>query len=133
MLSILSHLKSIFSTIYGYVLSLLTLFWNFIHPEIYAFSIVGLAVLMDLIWGIIVAHKQGKFILSEAARETFKKVSIYGCALFMIFSIERGLHDDWFIATKIACSIAAGCELWSISALMLIVKPDMPFLRLFRL
>lgn len=133
MQSILQHIKSLLSTGYGYFLSLLTMFWNFIHPEIYSFSIVGFAIVMDLLWGMIAAKKQKKFILSEAIRETFKKVSIYGSALLIIYCIERGVHDEWFIGTKVACAIAAGCELWSISALMLIVKPDMPFIRLFRL
>jgi len=133
LLDILQHIKYLLSTGYGYFLSILTLFWNFIHPEIYSFSIVGFAILMDLVWGMIVAKKKKKFILSEAIRETFKKVSIYGSALFIIYMIEITIHEEWLIGTKLACAIAAGCELWSISASMLIVKPDMPFIRLFRL
>jgi hypothetical protein len=107
--------------------------WNFINPEIYSFSVVGITILADLIWGIIVAKKQNRFILSEAIRNTFLKVNIYGCALLLIYAVERGLHDDWFIGTKVACAIAAACEFWSTSASMLIVSPNMPFLRLLRM
>ena len=133
LLSICEHIRQIFSTAYGWILSLFVLLWNFINPEIYSFGVVGLAVLIDLFWGIVVSLKKGEFVLSEAGRETFKKVSIYGCSLFVIFIIERTLHDEYFIGTKIACALAAGCELWSISANMLIVKPNMPFLRIFRM
>jgi hypothetical protein len=47
--------------------------------------------------------------------------------------IEKLIHDEWFIGFRIFCGIAAACELISTSALMLIVKPNMPFIRLFRL
>lgn len=133
MLSILSHVRCLCTTFYGWLIWLVTLLWNFISPEVYSFSVVGLTILSDLIWGMIVARKQKKFILSGAIRDTFIKVNMYGCALFIIYAIERGLHDEWFIGTKVACAVAAGCELWSISASMLIVKPNMPFIRLFRL
>ena len=133
MYSIFIHSKYLCTTGYGWFISLLALFWNFIHPEIYCFGVVGAAILIDLIWGIIVAVKEKKFVFSESIRNTFIKVNIYGTALLLIYAIERGVHDDWFIGTKIACAIAAGCEFWSISASMLIVKPNMPFIRLFRM
>ena len=132
MQSILHHLKSILSTGYGYILSFFTMFWNFIQPEKYSFGLVGILILFDLIWGITVAIKLKKYTTSEAGRETFKKISIYAFALLSIYMIERVLHDEWFIATKVACAFAAACELWSISANMLIIKPDMPFLKIFR-
>jgi Holin family. len=132
MQSILQHIKYLLSTGYGYLLTLITVFWNFIQPEKYSFAIVGVAVLFDLFWGVLVAIKRNCFILSEAARETFKKINIYAFSLLLIYMIERALHDEWFIATKVACAIAAACELWSISANMLIIKPDMPFLRIFQ-
>ena len=130
--SILQHLKLIFTTAYGWILGLIMVLWNFIQPEKYSFGIVAIAVLFDLVWGILVARKRNCFILSEAVRETFKKVNIYAFSLLLIFFIERALHDEWFIATKVACAIAAACELWSISANMLIIKPDMPFLKIFQ-
>ena len=130
--SIMEHVKYVFTTFWGFLLGLFSAFWSFIKPEIYPFSIVFLAVLLDLFWGIAVAKKQGKFILSEAIRETFKKLSIYACMLLLVYSIEKSIHEDWSIATRVMCAMAAACELWSVSAMMLIVKPDMPFLKLFR-
>ena len=49
------------------------------------------------------------------------------------FCIEKVLHNGGLVGVKIVAVIAAACELWSMSASMLIVKPDMPFLKIFRL
>lgn len=131
-MSILEHIKILFRSIWGLIIVFFVSLWNFIQPEKYAFSIVFCTVMLDLFWGIIVAKFIKKvYTTSEALRETLKKGSIYGTSLLTILAIERILHDQWFIGFKIACAIAASCELISVFALMLIVKPDMPFLKLF--
>lgn len=131
--SIIKHIQYIFSTVYGWLLGIVVGVWSFIAPERFSFIIVGVCILIDLIWGIAVARKRGEFVLSEAGRETFKKVGIYACSLLPIFMIEQNLHNDnWFIVTRLFCTLAAACELWSTSASMLIIKPNMPFIRIFR-
>jgi len=132
-LAIENHLHSIFTTIYGWILIASTTLWTFIKPEKFPLLIVFLAVFLDFIWGIIAAIKQKKPILSEKIKDSFKKISIYGTALLIILLTEKIIHEEWEIATKISCTLAAACEFWSMSANMLIFKPDMPFLRLFRL
>jgi hypothetical protein len=57
----------------------------------------------------------------------------YAFALSGIAMIEKIVHEGTLYGLLISCAIAAACELWSISANMLIVKPDMPFLKIFRL
>ena len=53
--------------------------------------------------------------------------------LILLLLIERMIHEQTLIATRLACVLAAASELWSVSANMLIIKPDMPFLKIFRL
>jgi len=130
---LLIKIHPIFTTIWGWILIALTTLWSFIKPELYPFSVVYFAILLDLIWGIAAAVKLKKYIRSERIRETFKKIIIYSVSLLLILLIEKILHEEWEVATRVSCAIAAACEFWSISANMLIVKPDMPFVRLFRL
>jgi len=132
-LTIVEQSKTVFTTAWGWILICFSAFWSFIKPEVFAFAVVFLAIAFDLFWGVWSALKRKQFILSESLRETFKKVAIYGGSLFVVYAIEKALLDDWFIVTRTLCGFAAACELLSASASMLIIKPDMAFLKLFRL
>lgn len=130
---ILEQLSNAMSSAYGWFLALMTACITFIQPEIFSFYIVGFAILADLIWGIAAAVKLKKFILSKALRETIKKVGIYTFSLFVALLIENMVHEEGtFIVFRTISFFAAVCEFWSMSASMLIVKPDMPFLKIFR-
>lgn len=130
---IMDQLGNALSSAYGWFLMLLTACITFIQPEIVSFHVVGGSIAADLIWGIAAAIKMKKFILSKALRETVKKVGIYSFALVGALAIEKITHGDGsFIAVRTIAVFAAVCEFWSMSASMLIIKPDMPFLKLFR-
>ena len=130
---IFENLSNALSSFYGWLLVMCTAFLTFIKPEIWSFIVVGAAILADLVWGIAAALKMHCFLLSKALRETVKKVGIYAFALLGVLSIEKIVHADGaFISVKLIAIFAAVCELWSMSANMLIIKPDMPFLKLFR-
>lgn len=131
--SSLSHLSEISSKAYGWFLITILSILNFFQPEWLCFAVMGITILGDFIWGTTASIKLKKFILSKALRETIKKIGIYGFALASVFMIEKIIHDSNFIGIKITTILGAACELWSMSANMLIVKPDMPFLRIFRL
>lgn len=121
-----------FSTAGGWLLALAVGFVDFLGGEGTSFLVVGIAVLLDLVWGIAAAVKRGEYIFSEAARETFTKLFAYGSVLVAVLLIERLTHGGTFLATRVLCIIAASCELWSVCANILIVKPGFPFVRLFR-
>lgn len=127
-----SKITSIFTSLGGWCISIGLAFVNYIGDEKLAFSGVAFAVLVDMIWGIAASVKRKRFILSYLLRETFVKVGIYASCLLLILTIERGLHDGWFVVTKTACAVAAACEVWSIFANILIVKPDCIFIRIFK-
>ncbi len=130
---ILEQLASVLASVYGWLLMLLTAMFTFIQPEKWSFVVVGGAIMADLTWGIIASIKKKRFLLSSAFKETFKKIAIYSFSLIGVFAIEKIVHADGsFIAVKTVALLASVCELWSMSASMLIVKPNMPFLRIFR-
>jgi hypothetical protein len=129
----LLHITKLFSKGYGYILTMLSSVLTFTFEEEVAFAVVFLTVIGDLFWGIFASLKMHKFILSHALRETFSKIGIYAFALLGIAFIENLIHDGLLVGLKVSCAIAAACELWSMSASMLIIKPDMPFLKIFHL
>lgn len=133
MVKIFDQLSNALNTSYGWFLALMTAAITFIQPEMWSFYVVGGAIAADLIWGIAASLKLKKFLLSKALRETIKKIGIYSFALVGAMAIEKITHSEGsFIAVKTIALFAAVCEFWSMSASMLIIKPDMPFLRLFR-
>lgn len=118
---------------WGWILVAITSVATFLQPEAWSFYVVAGAVAADLFWGILAAMKLKKFILSKALRETVKKVGIYAYVMIGVFAIEKITHTEGsFIALRTIAIFAAVCELWSMSGSMLIVKPNMPFLKLFR-
>jgi hypothetical protein len=118
---------------YGQLLLLVSAIFSFTFEEKVAFTIVFLSLLGDLFWGIAASFVLKNFVLSSAIRDTLVKIGIYSFALSGIAMIETILHDGVSYGLLAACAIAAACEQWSISANMLIVKPNMPFLKIFRL
>lgn len=121
------------NTTLGCIIALGTALVTFIAPEKVSFIVVGFAILADLTWGIISAFKLKKFFLSTALRDSIKKVGIYSFALLGAMAIEYIAHaEGTFIAVRTIAIFASVCEFWSMSASMLIVYPNMPFLRIFR-
>jgi len=132
-LSLISTITGLLSTCYGQIVLLISAALAFFQPEKASFYVVLGAVFADLFWGIVAAKKCKKFLLSKAFRETVKKLGIYASTMVGVFLIERILSEGGLVGVKLVAVIAAACELWSMSASMLIVKPDMPFLKIFRL
>lgn len=129
---ILDLINRSFSTLYGWIIAFIMFIINILRPDWFAFSVVGIAILCDLIWGVAVSIKLKKFTLSKFLRVTVFKVNSYGFCLLIVVLIEKLLHEDGLIAVKLAAAIAAACEFWSMSASMLIINPDFPFVKLFR-
>jgi hypothetical protein len=130
---ILIQLSNALETTYGWFLACVTTLITFFQPEAGGFIVVGFSILCDLLWGIAASVKTKSFILSRALRETVKKTGIYSFTLACVFLIETLIHEEGsYIGFRTIAIFASVCELWSTSASMLIIKPDMPFLKLFR-
>lgn len=128
---IIKHIYNIFESTYGYLLFCISLIIGLVRGEKIAFTIVLLAIFFDFILGIWTSIKQKKFAKSQLIQDTFVKVTVYGIPLLLIGLGEKMFHE-WGIALYLTCAIAAACELWSISAHLLILAPNMPFLKLLR-
>jgi hypothetical protein len=131
---VIEKIQSIVSNLWGQMILVVLSVLGFFQPEWVSFAVVFGAILADLFWGIVAALKTKKFILSKALRETLKKIGIYSFSMIGVYCTEWIIHENGsFIGVKTVAVIASACELWSMSASMLIVKPDMPFLKIFRL
>ena len=130
---VFTNLGAAFSTPFGWVVAPLSAFATIIAPEKTSFIVVAGAILADLFWGVAAAIKLKKFILSKALRDTVKKIGIYSFAMLGAMAIESIAHaEGTFVAIRTIAVFASVCEFWSMSASMLIVYPNMPFLKLLR-
>lgn len=128
---ILQHIINLFDSIFGYFTFCTILITNLLSGEKMAFTVVFLAVLFDFLLGICTALKQGKFALSRLIQDTFIKGIVYGVPLILVGLVEKMFHE-WGLGLYIACSLAIACELWSIFAHLLILAPNMPFIKLLK-
>ena len=98
--------------------------------------IVILAVAIDLICGIAVAIKQKKFAKSELMKQTVEKLVVYGAAMLVFLGIDHVIEQKTDFAIDITSSVVGTLivltETWSFLALLLILFPDNPFLRMFQ-
>jgi hypothetical protein len=118
----------------GWLAVLMCAVFNFFLPEIYAFGVVLVAIMLDAFFGLTVAvGVRGDFALSKLGRVTLFKVSAYFAALIILYMVERLLHQEGgFIGVKVAAGWAAACEFWSLSASVLVIWPDAPFFKIMR-
>ena len=132
-IGLLTHIERLLSSMYGCILIILAFFANLLQPDWFCFAVVFTVVIFDLLCGIGASLKQGCFVLSKLIRETFFKIGCYAFTLIGVVLIERLIHDSGMIGIKLFAALAAACELWSMSASLLIINPNFPFLRIFRL
>lgn len=118
---------------WGWVVLALSNAVAFFATERYSFLCVMVFVVLDAIFGIMVALRDNKFMVSELARHTLFKIFAYGVILAGVVMIERLLHNEASTGVKIAAALAMACEFWSMSANILIIWPDSPFFKILRL
>lgn len=132
-ITMILKLTAVVNSVTGWLFALLTLIYTFFKPEIYAFGVVFVAILLDAIFGLFVAlHKRKDFALSKLGRITLFKISAYMATLILVFMVEKLAHNGNFIGIKVAAAWAAACEFWSFSASILILWPDAPFFKIMR-
>ena len=122
---ILMKVQEVLASSWGWLMSFLVFILNFMAPVKYAFAAMGLAILMDMLFGMLSAWKQGKFLLSQSGRDTPAKVIVYGGFMLVVYATERIFGDDASLLTKGGCALACACELWSMLGSVLIIWPKM--------
>ncbi|MBQ2224463.1 MAG: phage holin family protein [Prevotella sp.] len=125
-------MQAILSTFSGWV-SLLGVFWaNFFAGYQSAIEAVVIVVTLDLAWAIASAIKRGTFAYSYLGKESVNKLSVYGSVIVGFVVLDKLVGMALPVTTIVVCLLISLVELWSMAGSMLIVFPNMPFLRLLR-
>lgn len=127
---VFERLENILQTFQGWITALCILFLNYISGHEFTVGLVMAVTLMDAAWGIAVSIKRGRFALSELARLTVNKFAVYGCAILTLIGIDKVIEME--ITTPTIAAVITLVELWSACGSMLIINPQMPFLRLLK-
>ena len=142
-LTMLERFDNMISTSWGFLCAVGIAVLEFVLGYKVAISVVFVAIVLDMFWGIAAALKQKKFLRSELMRDTITKVCAYGAALLMTAMLENliagshtigseeGANTRW--AVDVVAFIISCTEFWSISGNVLIVKPNSVFFRLIRM
>ncbi len=128
----LHKLQAILSTFSGWVSLLGVVLANFFAGYQSAIEAVVIVVALDLAWAIASAVKRGTFAYSYLAKESVSKLSVYGSVIVGFVVLDKIVGMALPVTTIVVCSLISLVELWSMAGSMLIVCPNMPFLRLLR-
>lgn len=124
-----SKLIALFSTFWGWIVGLFTFIVAFLLPVKDMFILLFIIIAVDMLFGIWASIIQKKSITSSKLRGTIIKTMIYLVVLSLSFAIENQL--GWGLICKVLFSIASSIELYSVIANLLIIHPNMVFLKLF--
>jgi len=131
-ININKNMSNLLTNTIGASFSLSIFILNFFSGYEIAIIAVGIAIFFDFFFGVWASVKKGTFLKTKAWGNSFIKILIYGSVIIIVRTLEFGIHEESYLTTKLVCSFATGCELWSIMANILIIKPDMPFISLLR-
>lgn len=107
---------------------ILGLIFNFFLPVREMFHVLFLLLLVDIITGILASRKNKQAFTSDKARSSFYKLLVYLIVLCLMFIVEKAIGLN--ITLKVLFSVSYAIEFVSISANLLILRPNMPILRL---
>jgi hypothetical protein len=128
----LFKLQAILSTFSGWVSLLGVFLANFFAGYQSAIDAVVIVVTLDLAWAIASAIKRGTFAYSYLGKESVNKLSVYGSVIVGFVVLDKLVGMALPVTTIVVCLLISLVELWSMAGSMLIVFPNMPFLRLLR-
>lgn len=132
---IIARLSEALTTVYGWLLGLFIVVGNFFAGYQLVLCGVLAVVAFDAFFGIWVALKQGKFILSELLRTTFFKLMVYLNLIVVFVFIDHFVGASGIetkITTMLVSSAICLAEAWSSCGNALIINPNFPFLRIMR-
>ena len=133
--SILAKLADALTCGWGWLLGAAIAAANFFAGYRLAMTGILAAVAFDALFGIWVARRQGRFILSELLRATFFKLMVY-LNLVVVFVFIYKFAGAGGLETRITTMLIASAlclaEAWSSCGNALIINPNFPLLRLLR-
>ena len=120
------------------IMTLLSSLWGWIGTSIlailaYFFAlktmviIIFFVVLIDMILGIYIHRKE---IQSSKLRESLLKFMVYIALIALTYAVE--VEVGIALLYKIVFAIASLTEIYSIAAQLLVICPNLPFLKMFK-
>ena len=98
--------------------------------------LVVVACVVDLICGIAVSIKRGKFTRSDLMRLTVEKLLVYGCTLGVFLCLDKYIVEEtkleWGLTSALVGVVITMTEMWSSLASLLILFPKHPLLRILQ-
>lgn len=125
---IIAKLTALISVAWGWLLMGAASLLNFFIPAREMFHVLFLLLITDAVVGLMASKKNKQPFTSDKMRSSFYKLLVYLVVLCLVFVVERVLEFD--LTLKILFGIAYAIELVSVAANLLILRPNMPFLRL---
>lgn len=105
----------------------------FLGERLPLLAYIGVAVLVDCIWGVATAKKVGRFIVSKLIMRSALKIAAYVSIYGLVALIEKGFTDESFIiSSSIVAAILIISELWSVLGHIAIAYPDFVVVRLLK-
>ena len=124
-------IKFVLTTTEGWVAILFTFITATFGVKSHLFSWIAIALLSDLFFGIWSSLKTKKFKISIAIYSTVVKFIMYLFLFFMPLILEKILSDNAIGgATILVTALLCAAEFFSICAHMLIIKPDLPAVKI---
>lgn len=124
----ISKIISLVSVAWGWALMGMATVLNFFMPAKEMFHVLFLLLIIDTIVGLMASRKNKQAFTSDKMRSSFYKLLVYLIVLCLVFIVETVLVFD--LTVKLLFGVAYAIELVSIAANLLILRPNMPFLRL---
>jgi len=115
----------------GLFVALLSLASSLFAPNSFVFLAVLLSVLIDGFFGTWASVRNGGYILSTLARQTFTKIASYLAVLVLSVVFERLMHTGTAYTAKGVGALIVACEFWSFSGHALVLFPNSVFFKLF--
>jgi hypothetical protein len=120
------------SNVWGWVITLFVAAGAFLGGRLPLLSYIGIAVLIDLLWGIATAVKAKKFILSQLIAKSAVKIFAYVSIYALVALAEKGIGEDFLVASIAVGSVLITAELWSVLGHIAIAYPDWMVVRLLK-
>ena len=135
LLSTYAKFADAMSSVGGWILAAILFVVNFYSGyKVVVFGIIGV-VLLDAVWGIAAARYRGKYFSSDRARDSLLKLAVYTTFITMMIIIDKiaslsGIEIK--LTTTIVGVIIGMAEIWSTCGSILIIRPNMPIIRMLR-
>lgn len=123
-----SKLISLISFVWGWLIMGAGTILNFFLPAKDMFHVLFLVLITDMVVGLLASRKSKQAFTSDKMRSSFYKLLVYLVVLCLVYTVETTY--DFNLTLKVLFGIAYAIEIVSVVANLLILKPDMPFLRL---